>query len=58
MNVAEEQVAMALISLRDAQYHIKQTTKYHTSPSLDLMSFEIEKMAKDLVTIAKTVQNR
>ena len=58
MNVAEEQVAMALIALRDAQYHIKQTTKYHASPSLDLMSFEIEKMAKDLVSIAGTVKSR
>jgi hypothetical protein len=58
MNVAEEQVAMALISLRDAQYHIKQTTKYHRETALDCMSFEIEKMAKDLVAIAKAVQNR
>jgi hypothetical protein len=55
---AVEQVARALIALRDAQYHIRQASKLVVpADGLDLMVFDIEKMAAELVSVAKSVQS-
>lgn len=58
MTPAVEQVARALIALRDAQYHICQASKLIVpADGLDLMIFDIENMTAELVSVAKSVQS-
>jgi hypothetical protein len=58
MTPAVEQVAQALIALRDAQYHIRKASKLlFPAECLDLIIFDIENMATELVFVAKSVQS-
>lgn len=53
-----EQVAMALIALRDAQHHLKQASMgLEQSTNLDLMMFDLEKMSGELVDVARKEQS-
>jgi hypothetical protein len=55
-----EQIAGALIALREAQYHIRQVQRLspdHRAAGLDYMNFDIEKMAAELVKVAQLVQS-
>lgn len=57
MTYTVEQVAMALISLRDAQHHLMQATRgLESSTNFELMVFDIEKMVGELVIVARTEQ--
>lgn len=60
MTPVVEQIASALIALREAQHHIRQVQRLSSlcqAEGLDYMNFDIEKMAAELVKVAQLVQS-